>query len=192
LDAAYEAFIGDASLPRSIFEIRGAEKCAIEFCSLSKTAGFTGVRASYTVVPRALVSGGESLLKMWRRRQSTKFNQTPYIVQRGLEAAFSPEGLAQCRKNIAFYKANAKIIADTMDELGVYYTGGVNSPYIWLQCPGGMASWAFFDFLLNEAAVVGTPGAGFGKNGEGFFRLTGFGSRENTIKATGRIKKLFS
>ncbi len=186
-DAAYESFITDDS-PRSIFTIPGAERCAIEFCSLSKTAGFTGTRCGYTVVPEALDFQGSSLNKMWLRRQTTKFNGVSYIVQRGAEAVFTPEGQKQIRANIDYYRENAKLITDTMDELGIWYTGGQNSPYIWLKCPGNMKSWDFFDYLLEEANVVGTPGAGFGDNGEGFFRLTAFNNHENTKEAMARLK----
>ena len=189
-DAAYESFITDSSLPRSIFEIEGSETCAIEFCSLSKKAGFTGTRCGYTVVPKALVRDGVDINSMWLRRQTTKFNGVPYIVQRGAEKIFTPEGEAQTAAVLSYYRENAKIIADTCDELGIYYTGGKNSPYIWLKCPRGMSSWDFFDLLLTEANVVGTPGAGFGENGEGFFRLTAFNSKENTIEAMERIKKV--
>lgn len=191
-DAAYEAFVTDPAIPRSIFLIEGAKKCAIELCSLSKTAGFTGTRCGYTVVPNELVrktqDGREmELNKMWLRRQTTKFNGVPYIVQRGAEAVFSEVGMAQCRENIAYYMENARIIKEGFEKIGVTCYGGVNSPYIWLQCPNGMSSWEFFDFMLEKLAVVGTPGAGFGKMGEGYFRLTGFGSRENTIEAVERV-----
>lgn len=189
-DAAYECFITDPTLPRSIFEIPGAKTCAIEFCSFSKTAGFTGTRCGYTVVPKALVREDSSLNKMWLRRQTTKFNGVPYIVQKGAAAVFTPEGLPQIKDTIQYYLDNAKIIAQAMDELGIWYTGGTNSPYIWLKCPGNMKSWDFFDLLLEQANVVGTPGAGFGNNGEGFFRLTAFGNRENTQEAVERIKAL--
>ncbi|MBQ4072756.1 MAG: LL-diaminopimelate aminotransferase [Clostridia bacterium] len=188
-DAAYEAFIEDDNLPRSIYEIEGAKKCAVEFCSLSKTAGFTGTRCGYTIVPNDIVIENKSLNKMWLRRQTTKFNGTSYIVQRGAEAVFSDEGINECYSNIAYYKENAKIIAKALDEIGVWYTGGINSPYVWLKC--GMDSWEFFDLLLNEAQVAGTPGSGFGKCGEGYFRLTAFNTRENTIEAMERIKKIF-
>lgn len=186
-DSAYECFISDKDLPRSIFEIEGAKTCAIEFCSLSKTAGFTGTRCGYTVVPTAL----GKLNKMWLRRQTTKFNGVPYIIQRGAEAVFTDEGMKEIAENLAYYKENAKIISDTMKECNIWYVGGKHSPYIWLKCPNNMSSWEFFDYLLENAQVVGTPGAGFGKNGEGFFRLTSFGSRENTIEAMQRFKKLF-
>ena len=190
-DAAYECFIKDKNLPRSIFEIEGAKKCAIEFCSFSKTAGFTGTRCGYTIVPQELVYDGVHINKMWLRRQTTKFNGVPYIVQRGAEAVFSEEGQKQIQENIAYYSENAKIIADTLKAKGIYFTGGTHSPYIWLKCPNNMSSWEFFDYLLEKAQVVGTPGAGFGKNGEGFFRLTSFGDRAKTIEAMERFSKLF-
>ena len=190
-DAAYECFIKDKNLPRSIFEIEGAKKCAIEFCSFSKTAGFTGTRCGYTIVPQELVYDGVHINKMWLRRQTTKFNGVPYIVQRGAEAVFSEEGQKQIQENIAYYSENAKIIADTLKAKGIYFTGGTHSPYIWLKCPNNMSSWEFFDYLLEKAQVVGTPGAGFGENGEGFFRLTSFGDRAKTIEAMERFSKLF-
>lgn len=195
-DAAYECFITDPSLPRSIFEIEGAKECAIEFCSLSKTAGFTGTRCGYTVVPQVLkgfnTDGDEvSINKLWLRRQTTKFNGVPYIIQRGAAAVFTEEGQKQVKENIAYYAENARIIASTMEECGITYFGGQNSPYIWLKCPDNMKSWDFFDKLLNEIAVVGTPGAGFGNNGEGYFRLTAFGNHENTTEAMERFKTLF-
>lgn len=189
-DSAYESFVSEDDLPRSIFEIDGAKECAIEFCSFSKTAGFTGTRCGYTVVPNALVCGEKSLNKMWLRRQTTKFNGVPYIVQKGAEAVFSDEGHKQIVENINFYKQNAKIIADTLDELNIKYVGGKNSPYIWLKCPNNMKSWEFFDLLLTKIAVVGTPGAGFGRNGEGYFRLTSFNTPEKTQEAMDRLKKL--
>jgi LL-diaminopimelate aminotransferase len=186
-DAAYEAFVQDKSLPTSILDIPGARTCTIEICSLSKTAGFTGVRCGYTVVPRELqASDGKSLLSMWRRRQTTKFNGVSYITQRGAEAVFSDAGLAQCRANIAYYLENAKILGETLDNLGIWYRGGENSPYIWFRVPGG-DSWAYFDYLLSEHKIVGTPGAGFWRRGEGFMRLTAFGSRESVIKAAERL-----
>ena len=191
-DAAYECFVSQPGLARSIFEVEGAKTCAIEFCSFSKTAGFTGTRCGYTVVPFALERGGMSANKMWLRRQTTKFNGVAYIVQRGAAAVFGPEGQRQIQANLDYYRANAALIAGCMDELGIWYTGGKNSPYIWLKCPGGMDSWKFFDYLLENIQVVGTPGAGFGANGEGFFRLTAFGSREVTAEAVQRLKKLLS
>lgn len=187
-DAAYECFVSDSSLARSIFEIEGAKKCAIELCSFSKTAGFTGTRCGYTVVPEELTFGGMNCNKMWLRRQTTKFNGVSYIVQRGAAAVFTEEGERQIQQNLSVYRTNAKIIADCMDELGIWYTGGKNSPYIWLKCPCEMDSWAFFDYLLNEVQVAGTPGCGFGKNGEGFFRLTAFNGTEATKEACERIK----
>lgn len=189
-DAAYEAFIKDESLPRSIFEIENAKKCAIELCSFSKTAGFTGVRCGYTVVPMDLEFNGVSINKLWFRRQSTKFNGVSYIVQRGASAVFSKDGMAQITENINYYRENAKLIAKAVKDKGIYFTGGENSPYIWMKCPDGMTSWDFFDYLLSKAHIVGTPGAGFGKNGEGFFRMTAFGDRDNTLKAVERLKKL--
>lgn len=193
-DAAYESFISDPEIPRSIFAVEGAKKCAIELCSLSKTAGFTGTRCGYTIVPHDLVrktKGGRemSLNKMWLRRQTTKFNGVPYIIQRGAEAVFSPEGQKQCREMLAFYKENARIMSEALTKKGIKFYGGTHSPYIWMQCPNGMGSWEFFDYLLEKLAVVGTPGAGFGSMGEGYFRLTAFGSRENTIEAMERIEK---
>lgn len=188
-DAAYECFVTE-DVARSIYEVEGAKTCAIEICSFSKMAGFTGTRCGYTVVPEELVYEGISCNKLWLRRQTTKFNGVSYVVQCGAAAVFSEAGEKQIAENLSVYRKNAKIIADTMDELGIFYTGGKNSPYIWLQCPNGMNSWDFFDLLLNEIQVVGTPGSGFGKNGEGFFRLTAFGSEETTREACARIKKL--
>jgi len=189
-DAAYEAFITDPNLPRSIFEIPGARRCAIEFNSFSKTAGFTGTRLGYTIVPQELIRSGTSLNKLWMRRQSTKFNGAPYITQRAGAAIFTPEGQAEIHENLAYYRENATIIAKALDELGIWYTGGQNSPYIWLKTPDNMTSWEFFDFLLEKAWIVGTPGVGFGANGEGFFRLTAFGNREQTIEAMNRIRQI--
>ena len=186
-DAAYECFISDDSLPKSIFEIEGAKDCAIEFCSLSKTAGFTGTRCGYTVVPKAL----GKLNKFWLRRQTTKFNGVPYIVQRGAAAVFSEEGQKEIKENINYYKENARVISDTLTKCGIWHVGGKHSPYIWLKCPNNMTSWDFFDYLLENIQVVGTPGAGFGKNGEGYFRLTSFGSKENTQEAMQRFDMLF-
>ncbi|MFI3325777.1 MAG: LL-diaminopimelate aminotransferase [Clostridia bacterium] len=189
-DSAYEIFVTDDSLPTSIFEIEGAKTCAIEFCSLSKTAGFTGTRCGYTVVPNALIRENSSINKLWLRRQTTKFNGVPYIVQKGAEAVFTDEGMKQIKDNIDYYRVNAKVMADTLTEMGIWFIGGENSPYIWLKCPEGMGSWDFFHKLLNEANIVGTPGAGFGENGEGFFRLTAFGTHENTVEAMRRLKEL--
>lgn len=186
-DAAYECFISDENIPHSIYEIPGAKDCAIEFCSLSKTAGFTGTRCGYTIVPKAL----GKLNKMWLRRQTTKFNGVPYIVQRGAEAVFTEKGFAEIQENISYYKRNAQIISDTLKECGIWHVGGKYSPYIWLRCPNNMKSWEFFDYLLEKAQIVGTPGSGFGKNGEGYFRLTSFGSYENTLEAMDRFRTLF-
>lgn len=195
-DSAYEAFISEPGIPRSIFAIEGAKKCAIEFCSLSKTAGFTGTRCGFTIVPRELVfktSDGQeiSLNAFWNRRQTTKFNGTSFIIQNGAAAVFTVEGMAQCMENIAYYKENAKIIAEVLEKKGIRYFGGKNSPYIWFECPNGMESWEFFDYLLNNAQIVGTPGAGFGENGKNFFRLTAFGTKENTLEAMDRFEKFF-
>ncbi len=186
-DAAYECFISDNDLPRSIFEIEGARKCAIEFCSLSKTAGFTGTRCGYTIVPKEL----DKLNKFWLRRQTTKFNGVPYIIQRGAQAVFSEQGQKEIKENINYYKENAKVISQTLKECNIWHVGGKHSPYIWLKCPNNMTSWEFFDYLLEKIQVVGTPGSGFGKNGEGFFRLTSFGSQENTKEAMKRFESLF-
>ena len=188
-DAAYECFVtGD--LPHSIYEIPGARDVAIEFCSFSKKAGFTGTRCGYTIVPDTLKRDGASLNKMWLRRQTTKFNGVSYITQRGAEAVFTEAGEREIEENLQYYRDNAAIITETMDRLHIYYTGGKNSPYILLKCPGDMDSWSFFDKLLNEAYVVGTPGAGFGKSGEKFFRLTAFSTHENTREAMARFEKL--
>ena len=191
-DSAYEAFITDSTLPRSIYAIEGAKKCAIEFCSLSKTAGFTGTRFSYTVVPEELVfetsNGGTlSLHNMWNRRQCTKFNGTPYIIQYAGAKVFTEEGMKECQENIGYYRENARMIAETLEKKGISFTGGVNSPYIWFECPKGMESWEFFDYLLENAQVVGTPGAGFGENGKNYFRLTSFGKHEKTKEAMERF-----
>lgn len=189
-DAAYEAFIGDSSLPHSIFELPDAKRCAIEFCSLSKTAGFTGTRCGYTIIPKTLKIEGMSPNRMWNRRQATKFNGVPYIIQRGAEAAFSEEGVRQSQEMIAYYKKNTAVMAETLERCGVHFFGGVHSPYLWMECPDRMDSWTFFDYLLENAAIVGTPGAGFGINGEGYFRLTGFGSQPKTMEAMQRISSL--
>ncbi|MCL2086827.1 MAG: LL-diaminopimelate aminotransferase [Oscillospiraceae bacterium] len=195
-DAAYEAFIQDDELPRSIYQIDGAEKCAIEVCSLSKTAGFTGTRCGYTVVPELLeleLKDGTKTTaqKLWRRRQSTKFNGVSYPVQRAAQAVFSEEGQKQVRDTIAYYQNNAKIITSTFDKLGITYTGGKNSPYVWFKCPGTMSDREFFDYMLKTIQVVGTPGSGFGKNGEGWFRLTSFNTAENTTEAMKRFEKMY-
>ena len=189
-DAAYEAFIEDESLPHSIFELDGAETCAIEICSLSKTAGFTGTRLGYTVIPKRLIRNGMSLNGMWLRNRTTKTNGVSYIIQKGGAAVFTPEGQEQIHNNIQIYKNNAKVLTDALDELGIWYTGGKNAPYIWLKCPNGMGSWEFFDYLLNEVQVVGTPGEGFGACGEGYFRFSTFGSPEDTKEAAHRMVKL--
>ena len=188
-DSAYEAFIS-GDYPHSVYEIEGAKTCAVEICSFSKTAGFTGTRCAWSVFPDELTVGENKLSFLWSRRQATKFNGVPYVVQRAAEAALSDEGQKQCRESIAYYMENARIIAEVLKEKGIYFTGGENSPYLWLECPNGMTSWEFFDFLLEKAQIVGTPGAGFGDAGEGYFRLTSFGSRESTLKAAQRLKKL--
>ncbi len=195
-DAAYESFISDDTLPHTIYEVEGAKKCAIEIRSFSKTAGFTGVRCGYTVVPKELTAkddnGNEvSLNKLWNRRQSTKFNGASYISERAAYAVYTEEGRAQCKELVKYYMNNAKVIKKAVSELGWESTGGDNSPYIWLKCPNGMRSWDFFDKLLTEANVVGTPGSGFGEAGEGWFRLTSFGNADKTVEAVERIKKIF-
>jgi len=194
-DAAYEAFITEDDVPHSIYEIEGAKQCAIEFRSFSKTAGFTGVRCAYTVVPKevkAATADGRlvSLNPLWNRRQCTKFNGASYITQRGAEAIYTPEGKQQVRDNIAYYQQNAKVLRQGLQGLGLQVFGGVNSPYIWFKAPGGATSWGFFERLLNEANVVTTPGAGFGPSGEGYIRLTAFGGHEDCLEAMERIKKI--
>ena len=189
-DAAYEAFIEDETLPHSIFELDGAETCAIEICSLSKTAGFTGTRLGYTVIPKALNRCGMNFNAMWVRNRTTKTNGVSYIIQKGGAAVFTPEGQAQVKANIQIYKNNAKVLMEALDQLGIWYTGGKNAPYIWLKCPNGMGSWEFFDYLLNEIQVVGTPGEGFGACGEGYFRFSTFGSPEDTKEAARRLCEL--
>ncbi len=191
-DAAYEAFIEDEDLPRSIFEIEGAKTCAIEICSLSKTAGFTGTRLGYTVIPKTLVRGGMSFNDMWVRNRTTKTNGVSYIIQKGAAAVFTDEGQKQIMENIRIYKNNARILMNALDALGIRYCGGKNAPYIWLSCPNGMGSWDFFDYLLNEIQVVGTPGEGFGACGEGFFRFSSFGSPEDTEEAAKRLRSLLA
>lgn len=195
-DSAYEAFIQDKELPRSIYAVEGAKKCAIEMCSLSKTAGFTGMRCGYTVVPDELTvkssTGAEvKIADLWNRREGSKFNGVSYPVQRAAEAVFTEEGQKQIRKAIDYYHRNAKVMTDTLTELGIKFTGGLNSPYVWLKCPDNMGSWEFFDYILEKINVVGTPGEGFGKNGAGWFRLTAFGTYENTVEAMRRMKELF-
>mgnify|MGYP002579012600 CR=1 FL=1 len=187
-DAAYEAFITTPGIPHSIFEIPGAETCAIEFRSFSKTAGFTGTRCAYTVVPKALERGGAGLNSLWNRRQCTKFNGVPYVVQRGAEAVYSDEGRAQVRETLDYYLNNARVIREGLTAAGLTVSGGVDSPYVWARTPAGMPSWDFFDRLLRRANVVTTPGAGFGPSGEGYIRLTGFGEATATQEAVRRIK----
>ncbi len=194
-DAAYEAFISrpqgqEESLPHSIFEIEGAKECAIEISSLSKTAGFTGTRCGYTVIPKELSRGGMSLNDMWVRNRTTKTNGISYILQKGAAAVFTEEGQKEIRANIEIYKKNAGVLMEALDELSIWYTGGKNAPYIWLECPGGMGSWEFFDLLLTKYQIVGTPGEGFGKCGEGYFRFSCFGSPEDTIEAARRLRSL--
>ncbi len=190
-DAAYEAFIEEEDIPHSIFEIEGARECAIEISSLSKTAGFTGTRLGYTVVPKALKREGMSLNAMWVRNRTTKTNGISYILQKGGAAVFTPEGQKQIHENINVYKDNAMVLMEALDTLGIWYCGGKNAPYIWLECPRGMGSWEFFDYLLNELQIIGTPGEGFGSCGEGYFRFSTFGSPEDTREAAGRLKNLF-
>lgn len=184
-DAAYECYVRDGELPRSILGIEGARECAVEFCSLSKTAGFTGLRCGYTVVPSELAGG--RLAEMWERRQTTKFNGVSYVVQRAAEAVFTPQGLYENVKNNDYYMANARLMHEMLASAGVWHTGGQNSPYIWMKCPKGMSSWQYFDLLLEKAQVVGTPGVGFGSRGEGYFRLTAFGNAEKTQRAMARL-----
>lgn len=190
MDSAYEAFIEDPSLPHSIFEIEGAKTCAIEICSLSKTAGFTGMRCGYTVIPNELVRDGKNFNKLWRRNRTTKLNGVPYIIQRAAEAVFTDEGMSECMQNIGVYKNNARSIMQTLDKLGIWYCGGVNSPYIWMKCPNNMGSWEFFDYLLNEVQVVTIPGVGFGNEGDGYMRLSAFGDTDEIEKACERLYSL--
>ena len=187
-DAAYECFVSEEGCARSIYEVEGAKEVAVEVCSFSKIAGFTGTRCGYTVVPFAIQSNGQSLNKMWLRRQTTKFNGVPYIVQRGAEAVFTEEGMKEIQHNLDYYRQNAAVIASALDEAGVWYCGGKNSPYIWMRCPGNMGSWEFFDWLLDTAHIVGTPGEGFGPCGQGYFRLTAFGDADRTKEAAQRLK----
>ena len=189
-DAAYEAYITEDGIPHSIYECEGAKTCAIELRSFSKKAGFTGTRLGFTVVPKELIRGNASLNAMWARRQGSKYNGAPYIIQRAGEAVYSPEGSRQVEEQIGRYLFNAKTIREGLAAAGYTVYGGVNSPYIWMKTPGNMKSWEFFDYLLGNAGIVGTPGAGFGPSGEGFFRLTAFGTYENSLKALERIKKL--
>lgn len=190
-DAAYEAFITEGDMPHSIYEIEGAKKCAIEFRSFSKTAGFTGTRCAFTVIPKELTFNGVSLNKLWDRRQSTKMNGVSYVVQRGAQAVYSEEGKREVRENIEYYLNNAKIIGEGLKKAGFEVYGGVNSPYVWLKTPGNYTSWEFFDLLLEKTGVVGTPGSGFGLCGEGYFRLTSFNTKENTQRAVERIIQSF-
>jgi LL-diaminopimelate aminotransferase len=190
-DAAYEAYIEDDALPHSIFELRGARTCAIEICSLSKTAGFTGTRLGYTVIPKTLERGGMNLNSMWVRNRTTKTNGVSYLLQKGGAAVFTDEGQSQIKAQIALYKRNAKTLTDALDACGIWYCGGKNAPYIWLQCPKGLSSWDFFDLLLTKAQIVGTPGAGFGACGEGYFRFSCFGSPQDTVEAAKRLLQLF-
>ena len=187
-DAAYECFVTEPGLARSIYEVEGAKEVAVEVCSFSKIAGFTGTRCGYTIVPQDIRQGELSLNKMWLRRQTTKFNGVAYVVQRGAAAVFTPEGMREIRENLDYYRRNAAVIAQALDEMGIWYCGGKNSPYIWLRCPNQMDSWAFFDWLLENANVVGTPGEGFGACGQGYFRLTAFGDADRTKEAAQRIK----
>ena len=189
-DAAYEAYISRPGIPHSIFECEGARTCAIELKSFSKNAGFTGVRLGYTVIPKDLKCGDVAVHSLWARRHGTKYNGAPYIVQRAGEAVYSPEGQAQTQKQIAYYMKNAKTILDGLSDAGYTVYGGVDAPYIWLKTPGTMTSWEFFDYLLNTVNIVGTPGSGFGPSGEGYFRLTAFGSYENTLEAVERIRRM--
>ena len=189
-DAAYECFVSEPGLARSIFEVEGARTCAIEICSFSKIAGFTGTRCGYTVVPEELEREGRSLHQMWLRRQTTKFNGVPYIVQRGAAAVFTESGMAEIQHNLDYYRRNAQVIGKALEEAGVWFCGGKNSPYLWMKCPGGMTSWEFFDYLLEKTGVVGTPGSGFGPCGEGYFRLTAFNTLEKTKQAMERISAL--
>lgn len=189
-DAAYEAYITESDVPHSIYECEGARTCAIELRSFSKNAGFTGVRLGFTVIPKELKCGDTSLHALWARRHGTKYNGAPYIVQRAGEAVYSPEGKAQLKEQVGYYMENAKTIKDGLAKAGYSVYGGVNAPYIWLKTPDKMTSWEFFDFLLENGNIVGTPGSGFGPSGEGYFRLTAFGSRENTLKAVKRIESL--
>ena len=188
-DAAYEAYIQQEDIPHSVYECEGAKNCAIELRSFSKNAGFTGLRLGYTVVPKELVRDGASLHDMWARRHGTKFNGAPYIVQRAGEAVYTPEGRAQIRAQIDYYRGNAAVIAEGLTKAGFSVYGGVNSPYLWLRTPDGMTSWEFFDDLLERLNIVGTPGSGFGPCGEGYLRLTAFGSRENSVKAMDRVMR---
>ena len=191
-DAAYEIFIEEENVPHSIYELDGADRCAIEICSLSKTAGFTGTRLGYTVVPRNLVYGGMNLHEMWSRNRETRTNGVSYILQKGALAVFTPEGQQQIKDNIRIYKENASCLMEALDVAGIWYTGGKNSPYIWMKRPDGMSGWEFFDYLLREIQVVGIPGDGFGECGKGYFRFSTFGKPEETKEAANRLCKLLT
>ena len=189
-DSAYEAFISSGEYPHSIYEIEGAKSCTIEICSFSKQAGFTGLRCGFTIIPLEIVCSNHQINKLWKRRQATKFNGVSYPVQRAAEAALTDNGIKECMDNIKYYMVNAKMLSELFDEKNIYYTGGKNSPYIWFKCPNDMKSWEFFDYLLKNANVVGTPGAGFGTFGEGYFRITSFNTHEKTKEAVERLRKL--
>ncbi len=191
-DAAYEIFIEEDEVPHSIYEVEGAKTCAIEICSFSKTAGFTGTRAGYTIVPSALERMGVNLNSLWSRNRETRTNGVSYILQKGASAVFTPEGQRQIHESISVYKKNAKVIMNALDQCGFWYVGGKNSPYVWMKCPNGMGSWEFFDYLLNELQIVGTPGVGFGSCGEGFLRLSAFGDPDDTMEAAKRIVEHFA
>jgi len=190
-DSAYEMFVQDGGeidkIPSSIYQIRGARECAIEFCSLSKTAGFSGTRCGYTVVPQELIRSDISLNKMWRQRQSAKFNAVPYIVQRGAEAAFSEDGMAQIKWDINYYLTNANMLSDSLRNIGIRHSGGRHSPYVWFACPNNMDSWQFYEFLLKRAKIAGMPGAAYGEQGERYFRLSAFGDRGSVMEAIERL-----
>ncbi len=187
-DAAYEVFVTGQDVPHSIYEVEGAKDCAVEICSFSKIAGFTGTRCGYTIVPQDIKPSGQSLNAMWARRQASKYNETSYIIQKAAAEVFTEEGIKACFENVEYYKNNAKTISDALKEVGIWHSGGTNSPYIWMQCPSGIGSWDFFDILLQKGGVVGTPGAGFGNNGEGYFRMSGFGDAQRTKEAAQRLK----
>ncbi len=189
-DAAYESFIDDKTLPHSIFEVEGAKNCAIEICSFSKNAGFTGIRCGYMVVPSEIKINGIKVLDLWQRRQASKFNGVSYITQKAALATFSKQGQIEIKNMIDYYKSNASLISNSLNNLGIWHIGGENSPYIWFRCPNNMKSWEFFDFLLQNANIVGTPGSGFGSGGEGYFRLSSFGNHETILKAAERLQKL--
>lgn len=190
-DAAYEAFITDSSIPHSIFEIDGSKNCAIEICSLSKTAGFTGVRCGYTIIPETLIRNGMSFNQMWVRNRTTKSNGVSYVVQCAALGVFSEEGQKEIQENLNVYRSNAKVLTDALDRLNIWYCGGTNAPYIWFKCPENLSSWECFDKLMEEKQIIGTPGVGFGKCGEGYFRLSSFGDCEETKEAASRLTELF-